>query len=176
MIVAASFIQFLCVCVLAYLFVSEKKARRKQTARADTAERAYAELIKGSVEREQALQGEVRQLRETERLYGILCVGLYGAVDTDMASDTETARRIRDLRRRENSAVLALRDVQQELSLWRVKLTLANEDADRLYKVASQYLADIDKTAALMQDPEPPKMAVEREALRLHEAALKARN
>lgn len=55
------------------------------------------------------------------------------------------------------------------------KMDLANTDADRLAAQLQIYVNDIDSIAAKLQDKSPPSLAPEREALRLHDAAVKLR-
>lgn len=92
----------------------------------ETTERAYAELIKGSVDREQTLQ---RDLKHTHAL----------------------------------------------LDLAQGRMNHAECDADRLAPIVANYVKIIDETAALLKDETPPPIAAEREALRLHEEAVKFR-
>lgn len=68
------------------------------------------------------------------------------------------------------------REVLRQISLQRRKLLAAEADADRLAPIVRQYVKDIDDTAALLKDETPPPLIAEREALRLHDEALKLRS
>lgn len=63
-------------------------------------------------------------------------------------------------------------DLVKERNAWAARATVAEADADRLAPVVGQYLKDIDETAALLKDEQPPTLKAEREALCGHHKAL----
>lgn len=92
----------------------------------------------------------------------------------------------RELRRKINTAEKAFAEVvsgagKREAGLLtqmrklRADLDSANADADRLAPIVEQYVKDMDSTAALLKDDQPPALAAERESLRLHAELLKLR-
>lgn len=100
-------------------------------------------------------------------LFVMVCAAGYFALEL-----TYYKKLLDETRKSAELALTSFINRERELNL---QVETAEADADRLEKIVRQYVKDIQETAVLLKDENPPSLEAERQALGIHETLVAIR-